>query len=197
MDSSYAAAVPALDAYLFSICSVGTRFAIGLCFARLVFADFEFGNVLASQQRQAMSGSLSLAQVPLIVVPFSLIASLVAPFFPVQYSPSTQNDHRVVQNLAFYQRPLSVANWCRILLGDAVHSARSQGMLTRLRIQGISASASPVEVWLPPSRRTPCSVLPSPTSTTIPSSSWLADERSRNAGPSENHSGAHAARIVG
>ena len=38
MDSSYAAAVPALDAYLFSICSVGTRFAIGLCFERLVYA---------------------------------------------------------------------------------------------------------------------------------------------------------------
>ena len=129
-----------------------------------------------------------------IVVPFSLFASLDVLFFPVQYSPSTQNEQCVVQNRALDHRLLSVANWCRTPLAVVVHSARSQGMSTRHRIQGISRCASPLAVWLPPSRHTPCSALPSLTSTTIPSLSWLADERSQSDGPSENRSEAHAAR---
>ena len=159
-----------------------------------VDADFGYGHFLASHQSQAMRASQSLAHEPLIVVPFSLIASLVAPFFPVQYSPSTQNEHRVVQNRALDHRLLSVASWCRTRRSDEVHSARSQGMSTRHRIQGISRCASPLAVWLPPSRHTPCSALPSLTSTTITSLSWLADERSQSDGPSENRSEAHAAR---
>ena len=71
---------------------------------------------------------------PLIVVSFALIASLVVPLFPVQYSPSTQNEHRVVQNRAFDYRLLLVASSCRNPLTDEVHSVRSQGRSARLSI---------------------------------------------------------------
>ena len=81
---------------------------------------------------------------PLIVVSFALIASLVVPLFPVQYSPSTQNEHRVVQNRAFDYRLLLVASSCRNPLTDEVHSVRSQGRSARHRSQDTSTLASPL-----------------------------------------------------
>ena len=147
------------------------RALLVLCFARFVYADFDFRHFLASHQSQTMCLSKSLADELLIVVPFSLFASTFSPVFPVRYSPSTQNEQCVVQNRALDHRLLSDANWCRTPRSDVVHSARSQDMSNRLRIQGISDSASPGAVWRRPLRRTPCSVLPPLTSTAIPSSS--------------------------
>jgi hypothetical protein len=86
-----------------------------------------------------------------------------------------------------------LANSYRTPQSVEARSLRTQGRSGHRHIPDISTLVSPPAAWPSLSGHTPCSALPSPTSTTTPNSSWLADERSRSDAPSGSHSVAHAA----
>jgi hypothetical protein len=116
-------------------------------------------------------------------------ASLLLSRCQLRYSPSTQNEPHVVHNWSVVTKLLLVISSCRTLVIDMVRSVRIRGRPTHRHTLDISTLASRSVVWPLRSRRTPCSMSLSPTSTTIPYSSWLVDERSQSDEQMEPRSG--------